>query len=223
MISVADLQAGGIGGLSAALLAGFVFSFTPVSLAAIPTVAAYVTRARAFREAFILGAAFISGMVLTHVLLGILAAAGGKWLGHLVGPGWNVITGPFLVLLGLIWTGWLKVPLPWVTLRGRHIGTAGSAFALGIPFTLGICPACSPGLWVGLGASAIVGSVGYGALLMFMFAIGRTVPILLGAISVGWLESLRPISHWRSRLETAGGLVLIAAGLYLLNDYYQWI
>lgn len=221
MISVADMEMGGIAGLIAALLAGLVFSFTPVSLAAIPTVAAYITKARAFRETLLLITAFIAGMIVTHVVLGMLAAAGGKWLEQLIGPIWNIITGPFLVLLGLVWIGWLKVPLPWVTLRGRAIGTAGSAFALGIPFTLGICPACSPGLWVGLGASAVVGSVAYGAMLMLLFGIGRSIPILLGAASMGWLESLRPISYWRSRLEAAGGCILIAVGLYLVTDYFQ--
>lgn len=223
MVSIADLQAGGIGGLGAALLAGFVFSFTPVSLAAIPAIAAYVTKARAFREALAFGAAFIVGMVLTHVVLGMLAAAGGQWLEHLVGPVWSAVAGAALVLFGLIWIGLIRLPLPWVALQGRQVATVGGAFTLGIPFTLGICPACSPGLLVGLGASAVVGSIGYGALLMLMFAIGRTVPILLSAISMAWLESLRPVSRYRRVFETVGGSVLIVLGLYLLNDYFQWM
>lgn len=223
MVSIADLQAGGIGGLGAALLAGFVFSFTPVSLAAIPAVAAYVTKARAFREALIFGAAFIAGMVLTHVVLGMLAAAGGQWLEHLVGPVWSAVTGAVLVFLGLVWIDLIRLPLPWIALQGRQVATAGGAFTLGVPFTLGICPACSPGLLVGLGASAVVGSIGYGALLMLMFAIGRAIPILLGVISMAWLESLRPLSRFRRLFETLGGSVLIILGLFLLNDYFQWM
>lgn len=223
MIAMGDLQAGGISGLAAALLAGFVFSFTPVSLAAIPAVAAYVTRARAFREALTRGASFAAGMVLTHMVLGMVAAASGKWVEQWLGPAWGIVTGPLLILLGLIWTGLIKVPLPWVTLRGGRVATAGGAFALGVPFSVGICPACSPGLWVGLGASAVLGSVSYGAALMFMFAIGRVTPILLGAISMGWLESLGAVGRYRRTFEVLGGSVLVVIGFYLLNDYYRWI
>lgn len=223
MIAIADLQAGGISGLAAALLAGFLLSFTPVSLAAIPAIAAYVTKARAFREAVTMGASFAAGMVLTHVILGMVAAASGKWIEQWVGPAWSLVTGPFLILLGLIWTGLIKIPLPWFALRGRRVVTASGAFALGVPFSLGICPACSPGLWIGLGASAVVGSVGYGAALMFTFAIGRVTPILLGTISMGWLESLRLVGRFRGVVELLGGSVMIVLGLYLLNDFYQRI
>lgn len=170
-----------------------------------------------------MGGSFAAGMVLTHVVLGMLAAASGQWIEQWVGPAWSLVTGPLLICLGLIWTGLIKVPLPWVTLRGRRVATAGGAFALGVPFSVGICPACSPALWIGLGASALVGSVGYGAALMFMFAIGRVTPILLGAISMGWIESLGPVGRFRRTFEVLGGSVLVVLGVYLLNDYYHWI
>ena len=44
------MQMGGVAGLGASLLAGFLFSFTPVAFASIPVVLAYVTRAKAYRE-----------------------------------------------------------------------------------------------------------------------------------------------------------------------------
>jgi hypothetical protein len=71
------MQMGGVAGLGAALLAGFLFSFTPVAFASIPVILAYVTRARAFREAVSYGLAFAAGLILTHVVLGVGAALGG--------------------------------------------------------------------------------------------------------------------------------------------------
>lgn len=218
-----DLQSGGIGGLGAALLAGLLFSFTPVSLAAIPVVTAYVTKARAFRDALAFGAMFILGLLLTHVALGILAAASGNWVQKLMGPAWNLFTGPVLVLLGLLWLGWIRVPLPWLALRGRRTATLGGALGLGALFTLGICPVCSPGLWVAIGASASFGSIGYGAALLLLFAVGRAIPVMLSAASMGWLENLRPLSNWRRRLEAAGGCILMFIGFYVINDYYHWV
>ncbi len=196
MDTTAWMQMGGVAGLGAALLAGFLFSFMPVAFASIPVVLAYVTRARAFREAISYGLAFAAGLILTHVVLGIGAA------------------------LGLLWTGWLKIPLPWLPLRGKRAATLWGAFLLGMPFTVGICPVCSPGLWIGLGVSASIGSGFYGGLLMLAFALGRVIPLAVGAISIGWLENLKTIECWRRGFEIAGGITLMAIGAYLLNESY---
>lgn len=216
------MQMGGVAGLGTALLAGFLFSFAPVAVASIPVVLAYVTRARAFREAVSYGLAFAAGLVLTHVALGVAAALGGAWAQSLLSRQWGVVLGPLLILLGLFWTGWLKFPLPWLPLRGRRAATLWGAFLLGMPFTVGICPVCSPGLWVGLGVSASIGSVVYGGLLMLAFALGRVIPLAVGAVSIGWLENLQTIGHWRRAFEVAGGITLMVIGVYLLNEYYFW-
>lgn len=223
MDTAAWMQMGGFAGLGAALLAGFLFSFTPVAFASIPVVLAYVTRARAFREAVSYGCAFAAGLILTHVVLGVGVALGGAWVQDLLSRQWNVVLGPLLILLGLLWTGWLKIPLPWLPLRGKRVATLWGAFILGIPFTVGICPMCSPGLWIGLGVSASIGSVVYGGLLMLAFALGRVIPLAVGAVSIGWLENLQSVGRWRRAFETLGGITLMAAGLYVLNQYYFWI
>jgi cytochrome c-type biogenesis protein len=96
------MQMGGISGLGAALVAGFVFSFTPVAFASIPVVLAYVTRAREFRDALSYGSAFAAGLILTHVVLGVVAALGGAWAQNLLSRQWGVILGPLLIALGLL-------------------------------------------------------------------------------------------------------------------------
>ncbi|MBL4608833.1 MAG: sulfite exporter TauE/SafE family protein [Pseudomonadales bacterium] len=223
MDTVTWMQMGGIGGLGAALFAGFLFSFTPVAFASIPVVLAYVTRAREFREALSYGSAFAAGLIFTHVVLGVGAALGGAWAEHLLTRQWGVVLGPLLILLGLLWTGWIRIPLPWLPLRGKRAATLWGAFILGMPFTVGICPVCSPGLWVGLGVSASIGSLIYGGLLMLAFAIGRVIPLAIGAISISWLENLQSVERWRHAFEIMGGLTLMAVGLYLLNEVYSWM
>lgn len=116
---------GGVGGLAAAVLAGFLFSFTPIAFASIPMVLAYVTRARELKEVVSFGSAFTAGLILTHVLLGIGAALGGAWAQDLLSRRWGIVVGPLLILLillGLLWTGWIRLPLPWLPLRGRALG-----------------------------------------------------------------------------------------------------
>jgi cytochrome c-type biogenesis protein len=56
-------------------------------------------------------------------------------------------------------------------------------------------PPRSPGLWIGLGVSAAIGSVAYGGLLMLAFAIGIVIPLAVGTISIGWLESLQAVER----------------------------
>lgn len=216
------MQMGGLAGLGAALLAGFLFSFTPVAFASIPVVLAYVTRARAFREAVSYGVAFATGLTLTHVVLGVGAAWGGAWAQSLLSRQWGVLLGPLLILLGLLWTGWLRIPLPWLPLRGKRAATLWGAFLLGMPFAVGICPVCSPGLWVGLGVSASIGSVVYGGPLMLAFALGRVIPLAVGTVSIGWLENMQTLGQWRRGFEIVGGITLMLVGIYLLNEYYFW-
>lgn len=52
------------------------------------------------------------------------------------------------------------------------------------------------------------------------FALGRSVPIILGAWAVGWLESLGVLTRWQKAFEIAGALVLIGSGAYLINEYF---
>jgi cytochrome c-type biogenesis protein len=52
------------------------------------------------------------------------------------------------------------------------------------------------------------------------FALGRAIPILFGALAMGWLENLSELRRFQTAFEVLGGLVLILAGLYLLNAYF---
>ncbi len=215
----ATFQNASIAGLGIAFIAGFIFSFNPVSFASIPVVLAYVTRAHEKKQALSLGSAFILGLVLTHVALGVSAALGGDWVKGVMGRQWGLFLGPVLIILGLMWPGWLKLRLPWLSMRGKKVTGHWGAFLLAIPFSVAICPFCAPALLVALTASAAVGSVVFGALLLLAFALGRSIPILLGAWSMGWLESLQVVGKHHRGFEITGGIVLILSGLYLLNEY----
>ena len=217
------VQQGGMAATIAAFLAGLVFSFNPVALAAVPVALAYVTKARETRQAVLYGAMFVLGMLVTHAVLGFLAGLGGSWVQGLLGRFWGLALGPVLILLGLMWTGWLRLPLPALALRARRPEGMWGAFSLGVPFSIAICPVCTPALVVLLGVATTLGSATTGASLLLAFALGRAVPIVLGSVAVGWLESLRSLAAYRRAFEIAGGLTLVAAGLYLLNAYFIWI
>lgn len=207
-------------GIGIAFLAGLVFSFNPVSFASVPVMLAYVTKAHEERRARLMGGAFVLGMLLTHVALGVAAAMGGQWVQGIMGRQWGLFLGPLLILLGLIWSGWLNIRLPWFGVRGRRVSGVWGAFLLGIPFSVAVCPFCTPALLVTLTASAAIGSVTFGFALLLAFALGRSIPVLLGVWSMGWLESLNVLTRHQKGLEVTAGIVLVVTGLYLLNEYF---
>ncbi len=214
----AGLAAAGVG-----FLAGLLFSFNPVALASIPVSLAYVTKGRDKSQALLFGAMFVLGMILTHVVLGLIAGLGGKWAAEVTGRGWGLFLGPLLIVLGLMWAGWLRVPLPSFGSRAIRPTAAWGAFLLGIPFAVAVCPVCTPALVVLLGVTAGIGSVLLGVVLLLAFALGRAVPLALGAFAVSWLENLNILSRYRRGFEIAGGLTLIAMGFYMLNAVFIWI
>lgn len=217
-VANAGLVAVGIG-----FLAGLLFSFNPVAIAAIPVSLAYVTKGREKKQAIVYGAMFIAGMLAVHTAMGFVAGLGGVWIESLLGRQWGLVLGPFLILLGLMWMGLVRLPLPALAVKASRPSAAWSALVLGAVFSIAICPVCTPALVVLLGATVGLGSPLIGAVLLLAFAVGRTIPVAVGAISIGWLESLRGFDPYRRAFETVGGLILILSGLYMLNAYFFWI
>jgi len=213
------LQTQSWAGIGISFLAGFVFSFNPVSFSSVPVMLAYVTKAQEEKRALLMGGAFVLGMLVTHVVLGVAAALGGEWVKSIMGRQWGLLLGPLLIVMGLMWSGLLNIRLPWFGVRGKKVSGIGGAFLLGIPFSVAVCPFCTPALLVTLTASAAIGSVSFGFALLLAFALGRSIPIILGAWSMGWLESLQMLTRYQKVLEVIAAGVLILTGLYLLNEY----
>ena len=214
------VEQAGFAAAGVSFLAGLLFSFNPVAIAAIPVSLAYVTRARETRQAVLFGGMFILGLIVTHVLLGWVAGLGGRWVETLLGRYWGLVLGPVLILLGLLWPGWVRLPLPAASFRAKRATGMWSAFALKIPFSVAICPVCTPALVVLLGVIAGIGSPLLGVLLLLAFALGRSIPIALGAWTIGWLENLQPLARYQRAFDIVGGIALISVGLYMLNAFF---
>lgn len=214
------LQHASLDSLGVGFLLGFMFTFNPVALASIPVSLAYVTKAREPRTATLYGGMFILGMAITQTLLGVVAAFGGRWVAQLVGREWGLVLGPVLIVLGLMWPGWIKVPLPAISVRVKRVSSGWGALILGGVFAVAICPFCTPALVVLLGIAAAIGSPLFGGTLLLAFALGRAVPIVLGALAMGWLEGLSVLQRYQKAFEITGAVVLVLAGLYMLNAYF---
>jgi cytochrome c-type biogenesis protein len=214
------LEQANVASLAVGLAIGFLFSFNPVALAALPVSLAYLTKAQAPQRSALLASMFVLGMIVTHALLGLVVGFGGDWVQRVIGREWGLVLGPVAIAMGLAWPGWIRLPMPRIPLLARRRASTWGAAALGASFSVAVCPACTPALVVLLSIAAGVGSPLFGVLLLLAFGVGRAVPVALGASAMGWLEGHSAV--WRSQrtLEIAGGIVLILAGLYMLNAYF---
>jgi cytochrome c-type biogenesis protein len=106
------LEQANLASLAIGLAIGFVFSFNPVALAAIPVSLAYMTKAHAPQRTALLGSMLVLGMIVTHAMLGLIVGLGGGWIQRFIGREWSLMLGPAAIAMGLAWPGWIRLPMP---------------------------------------------------------------------------------------------------------------
>lgn len=203
-----------------ALAFGLLVGFAPSTLAMAPVVVGYVggAQARSIPRALGLSGSFVAGMVAVDVALGALFALAGRGALRVLGAGlplWYGLVTAVLVVLAVINLGLWRPGLPSLAPRSRVPARPLGGFALGVPFGLVTCPACTPLLLpIALGAAATA-DPGYGAALLGAFALGRGLPLIaLGASGRGLA-----LVHAGARLMpwlkgSLGVLLLVAAGYF---------
>lgn len=198
-------------------MGGIVSGLSPCTLPTVVFVVGYVGgySQKSRRKAFTISLSFVMGLSLTLALAGALAAAvGGLFLTSRVF--WYVISG-ILILMGAGLTG--LIPLPGfggaMTKSPGKKGVFG-AFLLGIPFAFAASPCTTPVTASVLAYAAVKGSPVYGFLLLFLYSVGRSIPLLLAGTFTGLVKSLQALDHLTGTLQKISGAVLIALGLWFL-------
>jgi len=204
----------------AVFLAGVLSSASPCVLATIPLVVGFVggysdgDRWKAFRYSL----AFILGLSLTFTAFGAAAGLLGTMFGTLGGP-WHLIAGSIALSMGGQLMGLYELRLPikrdFKPKRGGLIG----AFLLGLFFGDVSSPCATPVLVVLLTVVASKGQVLYGVVLLFAYAIGHCLLMLLAGTFTGFVEGfvkargLANFSLWARRLS--GLLVALVGGWFV--------
>lgn len=202
-------------------LAGFAMGVAPSSYALYPVVAGYVAgdRERSTARGFALSLAFVLGTATVDAALGALFGLVGGVVIEAVArylPLWNLLVAAVLGLFALVMLRVVRVRWPVLKMTWRKAYTVPGAYALGIPFGLTACPACTPMVLPMLGAAAATGSWWFGAALMFTFGIARGVPLLAIGTSTGLFARLQRFRDWAPKLERAAGWILLTGALFFL-------
>lgn len=60
------------------------------------------------------------------------------------------------------------------------------------------------------------GAIVYGAALLFVYALGRGVPVVLAGTFAGALKGMLALGRWSQIMERAAGVLIQAVGFYFL-------
>lgn len=81
---------------------------------------------------------------------------------------------------------------------------------------VGASPCSTPILAAIATIAATTGSIGKGAALLFVYGLGKGVPLLLLGLTSGSLSLMRSMSKATPLLTKVGGIGMIGAGAYLV-------
>jgi cytochrome c biogenesis protein CcdA len=207
----------------ASFLGGALTASNPCVLVMIPLAMAYVggyAGSLNWRQSLVLSLFFVVGLSITFTILGVIAASLGSLLGD-VGSFWQYAVAGICLVMGLHLLGVFsfELPLP-KRFTSRKRGALG-AFLLGLLFGIVSTPCATPILAVLLVYIASKGSYAYGALLLFTYALGHSVLIVLAGTSMGMAKGLLESQNLQKAtlvLQKAAGVIIILVGLFFLGS-----
>ncbi|MCM8784010.1 MAG: hypothetical protein NC818_04475 [Candidatus Omnitrophica bacterium] len=207
-----------------AFLGGVLMSFTPCVYPLIPVTVGYIgshSIGSKFRG-FFLSIFYVLGFAVVYSLLGIGAVLTGKVFGELTQhPLSYVIVGNFCLLFSLSLFGVFELPIPRFLKEKRweveKKGFLGALF-VGMVSALVISPCTTPVLGAILLSVAIKRNIFLGMSLLFVFAYGMgLIMIIVGTFS-GILASLPKSGRWLMKIRKIfAWLLLLASEYYFLK------
>ena len=194
------------------------------NLAIIAAVAGYAGSREAQirpRDAWITSGCFFVGVILSLAVLGMLAGYLGKIGGAGFGRYGTIAVGFLSIFFGLVALDLVPFKLPSVDLskRKRKTGLLGSIlFGVGVGAASLTCAlACSgPLLPMALAIATARGEIGWGAMILTIFAIGYSIPLAAIILGVGLGRLTSIFKKAMKPIRIIAGVILIFAGIWML-------
>lgn len=207
-----------------ALILGILMSLTPCIYPMIPiTVSILQGRGqRSFIYNFFLALSYTFGIALMFAVLGLSAALTGALFGSLLSKPFVVIVIVLiLAYLGLSMFGLYELRLPSWFARSTDIKPTGSfvsAFVFGVLSGTIASPCLSPGLAFLLSIVATLGNKLLGFVLLFMFGVGMSIPLLLIGTIAPALRFMPKSGLWMVEIKKIFGILLFALCFYYMSN-----
>ncbi len=205
---------------------GLMTALNPCVLASIPLAIGFVggyATGRSKSYALLLALFLFLGIAAAFTVLGVVASLAGTLFGT-TSKFWPVL----IVVVCLVMGGQIlvfprfEIPLP----RGFTPKAGGvlGAFLLGALTGVIATPCAMPVLAVVLTYVASKGNVVYGGLLLFTYALGHSVLVLVAGSSIGIAEAMvnsKGLKQASTILKKASGVLLLLVAAYFLHDMFK--
>jgi len=201
-------------------LGGIALSFTPCVYPLIPITVGYIginSGHSRFRGLF-LSLVYVIGLAITYAALGIIAVLTGKMFGSINShPAVLIAAGIIFILFGLSMLKVFVFYLPTIVKMSRFkIKGYFSVFFLGLVSGLIVSPCVLPALGSILVYLGTTKNIVYGGTLLFVFAFGMGLTLILAGTFSAILLNFPKSGKWMLYVEKICAFVLIGFGAYFI-------
>jgi cytochrome c-type biogenesis protein len=203
-----------------AFFGGVLVSFTPCVYPLLPVTMSYIgaSGAKSRGRSFTLSLVYVGGISITYAILGLIAVLTGSIFGKFSSlPLVRIVAGLIIVLFGInLWSEQgLRLPLPKIPILNKP-GNHLSCFILGLTSGLVVSPCTAPALGSILTIVATTKNYLHGALLLFSFAYGMGLLLILAGTFSSILTALPKSGGWMKIINKAFAIILIVVGVYFV-------
>lgn len=209
-----------------AFLEGIITFISPCILPMLPLYISYFANGENNKRKTLVNAlGFILGFTIVFVLLGSFAGVLGGLLKRyetIV----NLVTGAIVVILGLNFTGLIKIGFLNgtrklnVQIQNIHFFTS---VLFGMIFAIGYTPCVGAFLGSALMMASRQGTMGEGILMLVIYSAGLSIPFLISAMLIDRLKATFQVikSHYRV-INLVSGIFLIVLGVLMMTGTFGY-
>ncbi len=203
----------------AAFLGGVLASFTPCVYPMIPITAGSVGSRNlggSRLKGFSLSVIYVAGVAVTYAAMGIFAAATGSLFGSInSNPYAFLIVANVIIILGLGMLDVFTIPMFSPNFSAER-GGWGGIFLVGMASGLVAGPCTAPVLGVLLAYVASTQNMFMGGSLLFIFAFGMGILLILVGTFSGVMAAMPKSGQWMVNVKKGLGVFMILLGEYFL-------
>lgn len=211
--------------LLAVFAGGVISSVSPCTLGILPIVVGYIggysentTRKTAIQLIF-----FILGLSLVLTVFGIIAAFTGKTLGFQSNPMLGLALASLIMVMGLTLLEVIEIPMPVLIKempQNKNNNLVLYPLMLGGAFALASTPCATPILAGIMAYASLKANIMEGGLMLFLYALGQSVIILLVGLFASYFKKLTFIRSYSVHVNKFSGIILIAAAMLLYSKIF---
>jgi thiol:disulfide interchange protein DsbD len=202
---------------------GLLLSLTPCIYPMIPITVGILQAQRSSSVIynFLLSTSYTFGLATTFACFGLIASSMGPLYGTLlVNPLSVLIIVAILLYLAFSMFGWYEIYIPRSLQSSQTTGNGSltSAFLFGAASGTIASPCVSPGLALLLSIVATMGNAFMGFLLLFVFGVGLSTPLLIVGTASNSLSMMPKAGMWMVEIKKFFGIMLLGVCFYYISN-----